>query len=117
MNRLALDTSNMTGSPPTAAVAVDAANAVDVPVYDSSTFTRTRPDPRRGSDRRGRRHSRPLGRRIPALMNLKVFVDTDPDVRLIRRLSRDVAERDRNSPSYRCQRGLGGTKDIAKSES
>ena len=31
------DTSNMTGSPPTADVAVDAANAVDVPVYEFST--------------------------------------------------------------------------------
>ena len=35
---------------------------------------------------------------IPALrdlMNVKVFVDTDPDVRFIRRLSRDIRERGR----------------------
>ncbi|WP_233498214.1 uridine kinase [Meiothermus sp. QL-1] len=33
--------------------------------------------------------------RLRALMNLKVFVDADPDVRFIRRLQRDIAERGR----------------------
>ncbi|MEN8376508.1 MAG: uridine kinase [Gemmatimonadota bacterium] len=32
---------------------------------------------------------------LRALMDIKVFVDTDPDVRLMRRLRRDIEERDR----------------------
>ena len=34
---------------------------------------------------------------LRALMNLKVFVDTDPDVRFIRRLQRDMVERGRTA--------------------
>ena len=34
--------------------------------------------------------------RITELMDLKVFVDTDDDVRLARRLRRDIAERGRD---------------------
>ncbi len=34
-------------------------------------------------------------RRLRELMDIKVFVDTDPDVRFIRRLKRDMEERDR----------------------
>jgi uridine kinase len=37
------------------------------------------------------------------LMDLKVFVDTDPDVRFIRRLERDVAERGRTTESVIAQ--------------
>jgi uridine kinase len=31
------------------------------------------------------------------MMSLKIFVDTDPDVRFIRRLKRDIAERGRTT--------------------
>jgi uridine kinase len=31
--------------------------------------------------------------------DVKIFVDTDPDIRFIRRLQRDIAERDRNTQS------------------
>ena len=76
-------------------------SAVDVPVYDFSTFTRTA-------------HVETLlpapivvvegilvlwDAGLRALMNLKVFVDADPDVRFIRRLTRDVAERGRTTES------------------
>lgn len=40
-----------------------------------------------------------LDERLRRLMDLKVFVDTDPDVRFIRRLQRDVAERGRSVES------------------
>ena len=36
---------------------------------------------------------------LRALMDIKVFVDTDPDTRFIRRLRRDVAERGRTMDS------------------
>jgi len=36
---------------------------------------------------------------LRSLMDVKVFVDTDPDIRFIRRLERDVAERGRTVPS------------------
>ncbi|CAN0142793.1 unnamed protein product [Discosporangium mesarthrocarpum] len=74
-----------------------AGRPVEVPVYDFSTHTRTA-------------HTvRTLGKRVilvegilifsePELveqMDIKIFVDTVPDLRLIRRMQRDVAERGR----------------------
>lgn len=41
--------------------------------------------------------------RLRALMSIKVFIDTDPDVRLIRRLRRDVTERGRSVESVLTQ--------------
>lgn len=38
-------------------------------------------------------------RRLRELMDIKVYVDTDPDVRFIRRLQRDMDERGRSLPS------------------
>lgn len=38
-------------------------------------------------------------RRLRELMDIKVYVDTDPDVRFIRRLKRDIDERGRSLPS------------------
>ncbi len=38
-------------------------------------------------------------RKLRELMNIKVYVDTDPDVRFIRRLQRDIDERGRSLPS------------------
>ncbi|MBI3961897.1 MAG: uridine kinase [Deinococcus sp.] len=37
--------------------------------------------------------------RLRELLDIKVFVDADPDVRFIRRLQRDIAERQRTMPS------------------
>ncbi len=75
--------------------------AVHVPIYDFSTFTRT--------DRVKTLAAAPIvvvegilvlwDAELRALMDLKVFVDADPDVRFIRRLSRDVAERGRTTES------------------
>jgi uridine kinase len=75
--------------------------AVDVPVYDFPTFTRT--------DRVETVASAPIivvegilvlwDAGLRELMDLKVFVDADADVRFIRRLSRDVAERGRTTES------------------
>jgi len=41
--------------------------------------------------------------RLRELMSIKVFIDTDPDVRLIRRLRRDVTERGRSVESVLTQ--------------
>jgi uridine kinase len=74
---------------------------VDVPVYDFSTHTRTT-------------KVVPLAPRkvlivegililaepeLRALMSMRVFVDTDPDIRMIRRLRRDMRERGRTLES------------------
>lgn len=75
--------------------------SVDVPVYDFSTFTRS-----------GKFETVTAGPIIIVegilvlwdaglrdLMDLKVFVDADADVRFIRRLRRDMAERGRTTES------------------
>jgi uridine kinase len=36
-----------------------------------------------------------VDQRIRALFDVKVFVDADPDIRLVRRIQRDMSERDR----------------------
>ena len=76
-------------------------SAVAVPVYDFSTFTRT--------GQVETLAAAPIvvvegilvlwDADLRALMDLKVFVDADPDVRFIRRLTRDVAERGRSTES------------------
>jgi uridine kinase len=73
--------------------------AIDLPVYDFKTHTRT--------DRFIHVEPRPVimveGILIFAdpvlrkLLDVKVFVDTDSDIRLIRRLERDIAERGRTA--------------------
>ncbi|HEY0987205.1 MAG TPA: uridine kinase [Kofleriaceae bacterium] len=82
-----------------------AGRAVEVPIYDFATHTR-------------RRETRPVGpARVilvegilvfsePALreqMDIKLFVDTDPDIRLMRRIRRDLEERGRTFQSVRDQ--------------
>ena len=82
-----------------------AGRAVEVPIYDFATHTR-------------RRETRPVApARVilvegilvfsePALreqMDIKLFVDTDPDIRLIRRIRRDLEERGRTFQSVRDQ--------------
>ena len=45
-------------------------------------------------------------------MSLKIFVDTAPDVRFIRRMQRDIAAR-REWPGGRCDYDQGGERDRA----
>jgi len=78
-----------------------AGQAVEIPVYDFTTHTRT------AETRRVEPHRVLLLEGIlifvdPALrrlMDVKIFVDTDPDIRFIRRLERDIAERGRTMQS------------------
>ena len=75
--------------------------AIEVPVYDFSTDSRT------GDSFTVQSHRVIIVEGIlifvePALRTLfdvKIFVDTDPDVRLIRRLQRDITERGRSVES------------------
>ena len=81
----------------TQVIALKAGEAVEVPVYD---FVRHR---RTVATRRV--ESRPVillegillfaEPRLRRLLDLKIYVDTDADIRLIRRLERDMAERGR----------------------
>ena len=71
--------------------------AVEVPIYDFVRHRRT--------DRTRRVEPRPVvllegillfvEPALRALLDFKIFVDTDPDLRLIRRLKRDMSERGR----------------------
>jgi uridine kinase len=74
---------------------------VRVPVYDFSTHTRTdrtvEATPRRAVILEGILVL--AERELRDLMDIRVFVDTDPDIRFIRRLERDVAERGRSVES------------------
>lgn len=75
--------------------------AVEVPVYDFATHTRTSKI----------RRVDPTGvvivdgililadPRLRDLLDIKVFVDTDPDIRFIRRLRRDIRDRGRSLES------------------
>jgi len=75
--------------------------AIDIPVYDYSNYTRS-----------GKvKHQEPLDviivegilvledERLRNLMDIKIFVDTDDDVRIIRRIRRDMVERKRTLDS------------------
>lgn len=78
-----------------------AGRAVEVPVYDFSTHTRT--------ERVEHVHPRPIvivegililaERALRELMDIRVFVRTDADLRVIRRIERDVAQRERSLES------------------
>lgn len=80
---------------------IKAGRAIDAPVYDFSRHAR-RPERDRLTP-----HEIVVVEGILALadetlrglLDVKVFVDTDPDVRLIRRLSRDMHERGRTAQS------------------
>lgn len=74
---------------------------IELPVYDFKTHTRTsqtiRIEPQRVIIVEGilifvEPHLRDL-------FDVKIFIDTDPDIRFIRRLERDIAERGRTSQS------------------
>jgi uridine kinase len=78
-----------------------AGQAVEVPVYDFTTHTRTR------KTRRIEPHRVVLlegilifaDEALRKLMDVKIYVDTDADIRFIRRLERDLAERGRTMES------------------
>ena len=79
--------------------------AIDVPIYDFATHTR-RPDTR---------HVEPAPvvivegilvfaeSSLREQMDIKIFVDTDPDIRLMRRIRRDLEQRGRTFQSVRDQ--------------
>ena len=79
-------------------LALKAGQAVEVPIYDFVAHVRT--------ERSERVESRPVillegilllaEPRIRELLDFKIYVDTDADVRLIRRLRRDMNERGRS---------------------
>lgn len=81
--------------------ALKAGRAVEVPVYDFTTHTRT--------TRTRRVEPQPVillegilifaDEALRRLMDVKIYVDTDSDIRFIRRLERDIAERGRTMDS------------------
>ncbi len=81
--------------------ALQAWQPIDVPIYDFTTHTRT-PQTRRVEPQ-------PVIllegilifaiRDLQELMDVKIYVDTDADMRFIRRLQRDIAERGRTMAS------------------
>ena len=82
-----------------------AGRAVDVPIYDFSTHTRKRES----------RHITPArviivegilvftDAALRSMLDIKIFVDTDADIRLIRRIRRDLEQRGRTFQSVRDQ--------------
>jgi len=74
---------------------------VDLPIYDFATYTR-RPETLHVQPRRVIIIEGILvlaDERLRSFMDIKVFVETDADVRFIRRLQRDVRERGRSMDS------------------
>ena len=78
-----------------------AGRAIECPIYDYTTYSRleetTRIEPRKVILAEGILifENKPLC----SQMDIKIFVDTDADVRLIRRIKRDVAKRGRSLES------------------
>jgi uridine kinase len=72
---------------------------VDIPVYDFSTHSRT--------NKTIRVEPHPVvvvegillfaDKELRELLDIRIFVDTDPDIRFIRRLQRDITERGRTT--------------------
>jgi uridine kinase len=81
--------------------ALKAGQAVELPVYDFTRHQRT--------DRTERIEPQPIilvegilifaDRQLRELFDVKLFVDSDSDIRFIRRLERDIAERGRTTES------------------
>lgn len=75
--------------------------SIEMPIYDFSTFTRT--DESVHSDPRDVIIVEGIlileDRRLRNLMDIKVYVDTDDDIRLTRRILRDIKERGRTVDS------------------
>jgi uridine kinase len=78
-----------------------AGRAVDVPVYDFTTHTRTSETRRVGPNRVILLEGILIFADVTLrrLMDVKIYVDTDADIRFIRRLERDIAERGRTMDS------------------
>jgi uridine kinase len=78
-----------------------AGKSIDVPIYDFSTHSRTgktfKVNPRGVIIVEGILIFADLALR--SLFDVKIFVDTDSDVRLIRRMQRDITERGRTAES------------------
>ena len=82
-----------------------AGRPVDIPIYDFTTHTR----------RAERQHVRPtpvivvegilifVDEQLRDRFDIKIFVDTDADIRILRRIERDMTERDRSFESVREQ--------------
>ena len=78
-----------------------AGRAVDIPIYDYTQHTR--------SDKTYRQEPQDVfivegilvleDKRLRDLMDIKLFVDTDDDIRIIRRIKRDMVERGRSLES------------------
>jgi len=76
-----------------------AGKPVDIPIYDFSTHSRTK--------QTARVEPHPVivvegillfvDKQLRDLLDIKIFVDTDPDIRFIRRLQRDITERGRTT--------------------
>ena len=82
-----------------------AGRGVDVPIYDFANHTR-RPETRRVEPARVIIVEGILVFTEPALreqLDIKIFVDTDSDIRLIRRIRRDLEQRGRTFQSVRDQ--------------
>lgn len=82
-----------------------AGQAVDCPIYDYTTYSRssetTRVEPRKVILVEGILIFE--NKALCSQMDIKIFVDTDADVRLIRRIRRDVAKRGRSLESVLSQ--------------
>ena len=82
-----------------------AGQAVDCPIYDYTTYSRsketTRVEPRKVILVEGILIFE--NKALCSQMDIKIFVDTDADVRLIRRIKRDVAKRGRSPESVLSQ--------------
>ncbi len=78
-----------------------AGQAIQMPIYNFTTHTRTletrRVEPHRVIILEGILIF--ADEALRRLMDVKIFVDTDPDIRFIRRLQRDIAERGRTMDS------------------
>jgi uridine kinase len=82
-----------------------AGEAVDVPLYDFKTHRR-RPDYRRVEPARVVLVEGILvfvDARVRERLDMKIFVDTDPDIRVFRRIRRDMEQRGRTFESIREQ--------------
>ena len=82
-----------------------AGQAIDCPIYDYTTYSRsketTRVEPRKVILVEGSLIFE--NKALCSQMDIKIFVDTDADVRLIRRIKRDVAKRGRSLESVLSQ--------------
>jgi len=78
-----------------------AERSIEMPIYDFTTHTRTGKTQRVGPNRVILLEGILIfaDKALRPLMDAKIFVDTQADIRFIRRLQRDIAERDRTMES------------------